>query len=168
MYRLTCLVSSILTIFLLISCASVDVKPIVNAEKVVIGVPEYKAGDNWDYTNGYFKKVLGFENGLVITTSNLSKRCKNCKYYRDKNYTTVKVIDANGNPTEEPTGLKLLDFPLQVGKKWKQTITLRTISSGILSEYSNTFEILAYEEITVKAGSFKAFRIRWYQSQHGT
>lgn len=168
MFRVTQISSIVLSLVLLASCSTVKVKPIPNAENVVIEVPEYKSGDRWNYTNGYFVEVLGFENELVVTTSNFSRWCKNCRYYRDRNYTTVRVLDANGKSTGESVGLKLLDFPLQVGKKWTQTITLREVSTGSVSTYSNSFSIVAFEEVTITAGIFRAFRIRWFQSQHGT
>ena len=168
MFRRTLFLSLFLSLLILISCHGVKVKPIPNADKIIIKAPKYKVGDEWQYTKGYFEKIIGFSDNYIITTSNLSKYYKGYRVYRDKNYTSVKILDAQGRSTDAPTGLKDLDFPLQIGKKWDQTLHLTVIKDGARSTYYNTFKIIAYEEITVKAGTFKAFRIRWRQNQIGT
>ncbi len=164
MSRVAQISSIVLSLVLLTACNStVNIKPIPNAENVVIEVPEYKSGDRWNYTNGYFEEVLGYENELLVTTSTITSWCQNCRYYRDRNYATVRVLDANGRSTGGYVGMKLLDFPLKVGKKWDQTTTLREVSTGLLRTASNSFSIVAFEEVTVTAGIFRAFKIRLFQ-----
>ncbi len=131
------------------------------AEDVSVNTPAFKIGDEWRYTAGFIR-VIGFEGEDVITAESGS-RCQDCKYFRDKNWTLVKVLDAQGKPADVSTGLKVLDFPLYVGKEWNQETELRSVTTGLPRIYRNEFKVMAYEEVTVKAGKFKAFRIAWVQ-----
>jgi hypothetical protein len=156
----------LISIAFMVACSNVTARPVPNAQSVVIEAPTFKPGDRWNYTNGYFAEVVGLDDGLVVTTSNFSRWCKDCRYYRDTHYTAVKILDGNGRSVGEQTGgEKLLDFPLRVGKKWDQATRMKEISTNRPVQYSNTYSVEAFEEITVAAGTFKAFRIRWY-SRH--
>lgn len=67
--------------------------------------------------------------------------------------TVVKVLDSKGEPAPgETTGLKVLDFPLFVGKEWSYSIDLPQTSTGQLRPYDNFFKVEAYEDVktTVK------------------
>ena len=157
-------------LLVLAGCAGMETKtaPIAGAENIVVDAPTYKVGDEWRYTGGVFSQVIGFEGDLHITASNRDRFCQGCRYLLDRNGTVVKTLDAQGNPTQSATqGLKFLDFPLRVGKTWSQDIDLRQTSTGAMRPYSNTWKVEAYEEITVKAGTFKAFRIGWHQENRG-
>lgn len=63
--------------------------------------------------------------------------------------------------------MKLLDFPLKVGKKWNETATLREVSTDLVTTVSNSFSVVAFEEVTIPAGTFRAFRIRLFQEDLG-
>ena len=57
---------------------------------------------------------------------------------------------------------KVLDFPIFVGKKWKDTVRGRTATKREVT-FENEFQIEGVEEVTTPAGIFKAFKI--YQKQ---
>jgi hypothetical protein len=157
---------SLLVLFaiLVAACAEVQVKPIAGAENVVIEAPAYKVGDEWRYPGGYYIRVVAFEGDNVVAESNLDPYCRGCRFVRDRNGTPIRVFDAQGRPVEYAlTGLKLLDFPLRVGKEWTQEIQLRVLATGTMRPYFNRFKVEAYEEVVTKAGTFKAFRISWHQ-----
>ncbi len=75
------------------------------------------------------------------------------------------VLDAQGNPAQGViTGWKYLDFPLYVGKEWSQTHEGRLTSGSRGTSLSrDRFKVMAYEEVSGQAGTFKAFRIRHHQ-----
>lgn len=150
------------------ACAGVQTKPIAGAANVVIDAPTFKVGDEWRYTDGYFIRVVGFEGDHVVTETNLDPFCRNCRFIRDKNGAVVSVLDSEGKLVEYAlSGLKLLDFPMRVGKQWSQDLTLRQLRTGRMMPYSNIFNVEAYEEVVTKAGTFKAFRISWTQENRG-
>lgn len=49
-------------------------------------------------------------------------------------------------------------YPLKVGAKWATPYTM-TLANGRVVRYTLSCDIPAYEDVTVKAGSFKAFKI---------
>lgn len=157
-------------LLLLAGCAGLEPqgKPIPGGESVVVDAPTYKVGDEWRYSRGVFSQVIGFEGDLRIVASNRDPFCDGCRYFLDRNGVVVKTLDRQGNPTQSGSqGLKILDFPLRVGKSWSQDIDLRELRTGAMRPYANTWRVEAYEEITVKAGTFKAFRISWRQENRG-
>jgi len=52
---------------------------------------------------------------------------------------------------------KLLDFPLQVGKKWKNESPKNTY---------NSFEVEGVEKVSIPAGAFMAYKILYRQDKH--
>lgn len=157
---------SLLSVSLFISACAATVsapKPVPGAENIRIDAPSYRVGDEWRYSPGTFVRVVDLRDGLVVTESNTDQWCEGCRYFRDRNLVAVKILDAQGRPHEYAMAgadLKLLDFPLYVGKAWSQDTKLRR-PSGVIVPYSSRVKVEAYEEVTVKAGTFKAFRISW-------
>lgn len=127
-------------------CSAVETKPITGAENIVVHPPTYKVGDEWRYPGGYFSRVVDFEGDYRVTESNPDPACRGCRFVSDKNGTVVKVLDAQGKPVE-----------------YAQGIQLRVLATGAMRPYFNRFKVEAYEEVKTKAGTFKAFRISWYQ-----
>jgi len=141
------------------------------AEGVVAEAPTFKVGDEWRFTGGTFPgvhRVVGSEGDYVITEFTGFTRCEGCRYFRDRNLTVHKVLDAKGEPWPEAVlGEQRLDFPLHVGREWTQNIELRG-PGGRLQPFVNRFKVEAHEEVSVKAGKFKAFRITQFQENRAT
>jgi hypothetical protein len=57
---------------------------------------------------------------------------------------------------------RLFNFPLDIGKSWKD----KFISKGALKEYTylETFTVLGWEDIVVQAGKFKTVKIEYKQA----
>lgn len=70
----------------------------------------------------------------------------------------VAVLDASGRPVigyDPPLGF---EWPLEVGKTWTQDIVL-TGPAGNRLPMKASWKVEAYEDVTVPAGTFKAWRI---------
>lgn len=50
------------------------------------------------------------------------------------------------------------DFPVQAGKEWKKTYQL-TLATGQILTADTSWKVESYEDVTVPAGTFKAFKI---------
>jgi hypothetical protein len=57
----------------------------------------------------------------------------------------------------------ILNFPLTLGKQWKDIFTRNEMGSmGMGSaEYQETFRVLGWEEVEVRAGKFKAIKLEY-------
>lgn len=162
------------SLFLLLimgACATpTAVRPIAGGEAVVVEAPSFKIGEEWNWTGGRYDtyvRVVALEGDGSVVESNLDIWCRDgCRYILDKNGIATSGTNKKGEPTYV-SGLRILEFPLRVGKEWTQTIDLRESSSGAMRPYVNRWKVDAFEEVTVKAGTFKAFRISWYQENRG-
>jgi hypothetical protein len=51
-------------------------------------------------------------------------------------------------------------YPLEVGKNWKRTVTMTNHATKQKVTYEQSVKVEAYEDVTVRAGTFKAFRVK--------
>jgi len=118
------------------------------AGAIVAERPNLVVGDTWVWTYGT-EKFAGEEGDNLLFEHNIT-----FKRYRTRDLNLVKTISAEG----KATGLRdphsgFLQFPLFVGKSWSHSYENNGIPRG--SNYS----VKAYEQISVKAGTFMAFRV---------
>ncbi len=155
---------------LLGACATTQGKPIAGGETTTVEAPTFKVGDEWRWEGGTyptFVKVVAVQGDQSEVESNIDAWCQEgCRYVRDRNSLAISGTNRNGAPVYI-TGLKVLDFPLRVGKEWSQRLDLRAGATGAMLPYMNRWKVEAFEEISVKAGTFKAFRISWHQENLG-
>ncbi len=135
----------------------------------VAEAPTFKIGDEWRWEGGDYPtyiRVVALEGAGSVVESNLDVWCRDgCRYTRDKNGISTSGVSGKGEPTYV-SGLKILDFPLTVGKQWTQETELRQLSTGQMRPYFNVWKVEAFEE--VKAGTFKAFWISYSQENRGS
>jgi hypothetical protein len=69
------------------------------------------------------------------------------------------ILSPDGKPIlsyDPPFGF---DYPLMVGKTWTKSYKLTVHASRRVFPFDATFKVEAYEDVTVPAGTFKAFKI---------
>jgi hypothetical protein len=71
----------------------------------------------------------------------------------------VKVTRAGQDAVTFEPPLRDLSFPLEVGKTWNQDYVGYTADDNVRWTSSATWEVVAYESVTVAAGTFDAYRI---------
>jgi hypothetical protein len=126
--------------------------------------PVYSVGDEWKLSTGFVGKVVKVEGDVTVTRG--YPNCPTCLVHFDKNLVLLKIDQENGQPADivrlgfVPLGANwnFWDFPLTVGKKWNFNGSGFFRGNRQESSYMNTVE--GYEDVTTKAGSFKAFKIR--------
>lgn len=112
--------------------------------------PSYSAGDYWIYTDNHKEVKVTF------------LREEKDRYIFEKEGTKV-VKDFNLTTVEDKTGGypgAIIKFPLTVGKWWNYEFQAEAIAgskkeTGRIAKY----EVESYEQITVPAGTFWAFKI---------
>lgn len=79
----------------------------------------------------------------------------------DKNTLEVKVhVTQKGKRAKDTEmGDFHFKFPLELNKKWGKMVTAISATGHVPGNFSNEYRVIAYEEITVPAGTFKAFKI---------
>jgi hypothetical protein len=156
----------ILTLVLL-GCAADRMQPAPLTHTVQCDAPVWEVGDTWQHVvpNGKYSevRVIGkdtfnkeeiyvLENKFENSNSGVSTRTLGIRVEIDK------VTGSKQKPIA--TSQWEYEFPLYLGKKWNRTVTGRGGFGGISSEnYFYTYKVTAYEDVTVQAGTFKAFKI---------
>lgn len=62
---------------------------------------------------------------------------------------------------DPPVGYR---FPLKVGDRWKDEHKMTDVRRDIVLRLEVSYEVLAYEDVTVPAGTFKAFKVTYTDS----
>ncbi|MGD0230626.1 MAG: hypothetical protein ABSC19_09735 [Syntrophorhabdales bacterium] len=135
--------------------------------------PDVHKGDrwSWQHTNGLAneKDFTRIEDVVEISVNEIRTRVR-VKGKPDSGISTytrewnpVDVISAQYNPY-----LKELTFPLSVGKKWDGSADKMLFSNGKHGKFFFKGEIVAFEKVTVPAGTFDAYRINVVLDATGT
>ena len=127
--------------------------------------PIWSINDSWGYVNvegkGWETKVVKIERDLFIVKSTgdenllgIDKSTLQAKVY-------VKGTGKIGRETE--LGDFQLKFPLEINKEWNQMITAVSPAGHMPVNFSNRYRVITDEDITVRAGTFRAFKIELKQ-----
>lgn len=101
---------------------------------------------------GYSSRTIARDGELCVYISTANN-------YYDENWTLVKIVNPDGGiygPESPLIGKRLLAFPIWVGKSWEDVYSF---PAGRMS-YTIRYVVQSYEEIVVRAGRFKTFKIR--------
>lgn len=135
--------------------------------------PVWNVGDTWRYKFDNKKegelKVLGIEDfkntkiyivGDVYGSSRGGFDVKTLQYIVD--------ITPDGRKIVPMTDWTLsYDFPLYVGKKWSKMVSGKDADNNP-RDYLFTYKVMSFENITVPAGAFRAFKIEFTQVDYET
>ncbi len=125
----------------------------------------YSVGDEWKISiGGFVRKVVKAEGDVTVFRG--YPNCPTCLVHYDKNLVLLKIEQENGQPVDivrlgfVPLGAewKFWDFPLTVGKTWNFNAPGFFRGTRVNFSYVNTVE--GHEDVTTKAGTFKAFKLR--------
>lgn len=147
-YHITTLLTVIVTL-LLSSCT--------NPSSTATNKPnlkEYKVGETltWDWRRSVEGKVQaqGEDYREVV-------KFKNTLGFYYGNNDTIKIeTTLNKKPSKTPR----YDWPFKVGKKWKYKVKWSN-NEGTTGQTSQDAEIVSYDEVTVAAGKFMAYKIEY-------
>jgi len=132
-------------------------------------VPIWKVGDYWRYRDDNNKewqnRVVGIEQFqdsqiyVVHDAKGFYNRGLDVKTLQFRVY-----IGFDGRKVVSNTvWLWCFDFPLYIGKKWEKKVSGLN-SAGSQKNYLYRYRVLSFEDVTVLAGRFKAFKIECKQS----
>lgn len=154
--------STILRLFVLLVVASAA-SGIYGAE--VADAPRYQIDDTWKFgqvdlwrkerTEGWTNTVESVSDTQVVMAGQDEKTGKFRSFYT-----------LEGNPVSKSRRtytpyMPLLSFPLIVGKKWEKAYELHK-SDGTRTEVSMSVKVVAFEQVTVPAGTFDAFKLKYH------
>ena len=132
----------------------------IDWEKRVWEAPAWKVGDKWTYKTAsgttWSAEVANVqEDWMSLKWSHRS----HISVYNIRTLNLDHIMSREGKKIEGSIAYlqKLLDFPLQVGKKWKNESPKNTF---------NSFEVEGVEKVTTPAGTFMGYRILYKQDKY--
>lgn len=137
-------------------------QPYVAGEKC--DAPIWKVGDSWRYIydnkREWEYRVLGieeFENRQIYVVEDLYGQYK--KGFDTKTLQHKVNISPDRKKVVPMTDWGWhFDFPLYVGKKWEKMVS-GIDSASMQRNYVYVYKVLSFEDVTVPAGTFKAFKV---------
>lgn len=144
-----------------LSCLILFLAPIIWAQEKC-EAPTLNVGDKWKYADEsgskWTQEVVAIENDIYVIrygkeTRGFDKDTMNFNFIVDENNKRTKFTGTRG---------KVLDFPLYIGKKWSNLVTLPSKrETRYVDNLMEEYFVSSYEDTKVKAGMFKAFRIEY-------
>ncbi|MGK0316503.1 MAG: hypothetical protein ACI86M_002738 [Saprospiraceae bacterium] len=113
-------------------------------------IEDYVVGEQWEYTwkTTSEEKILG--EGIDIKEVVVYKKGLGFLYGID----TIQIT----NPSSQKSATPNKDWPLEVGKKWRYE-SEEPNGVGDRMTIKQEAEVISYGDVTVKSGTFKAFKI---------
>lgn len=143
--------------------AKITAQPDRNGQVQRLGEPRFRLGDRYvvvrrdDYTGNVIQRstitVDKIDNGLVYSKADTGET-----HIRTVDGGAVRLAFSDNALEYDPPRLDLPGGELSVGKKWSGA-TLQSDNFNKNLQRTDDFKIVAFEEVTIKAGTFKAYKI---------
>ena len=120
--------------------------------------PIWNVGDKWVYQQEGFMEVVGIDiNGYVVKFSGgiFQESQTGTAIFSTSNLNILYLVKGTKLQEYTETRRRLFDFPLTVGNEWKDTFWRR------VAQHTETFSVVGWEEIEVRAGKFRALKLEY-------
>ena len=126
-----------------------------------VEVPVWNMGDKWKLTEDVTIMVVKADESSYAVKY-LTAGGESILIFEKSSVNRLYVMDKDKRIPYEGRNKRLFNFPLDIGKSWKD----KFISKGALKEYTylETFTVLGWEDIVVQAGKFKTVKIEYKQA----
>ena len=126
-----------------------------------VEVPVWNIGDKWNIAGDVTIMVVNADESSYAVKY-LTAGGESILIFEKSSVNRLYVMDKDKRIPYEGRNKRLFNFPLDIGKSWKD----KFISKGALKEYTylETFTVLGWEDIVVEAGKFKTVKIEYKQA----
>jgi len=126
-----------------------------------VQAPVWNIGDKWNIAGDVTIMVVNADESSYAVKY-LTAGGESILIFEKSSVNRLYVMDKDKRIPYEGRNKRLFNFPLDIGKSWKD----KFISKGALKEYTylETFTVLGWEDIVVQAGKFKTVKIEYKQA----
>jgi len=126
-----------------------------------VQAPVWNIGDKWTIAGDVTIMVVNADESSYAVKY-LTAGGDSILIFEKSSVNRLYVMDKDKRIPYEGRNKRLFNFPLDIGKSWKD----KFISKGALKEYTylETFTVLGWEDIVVQAGKFKTVKIEYKQA----
>ena len=127
-----------------------------------VQAPVWNIGDKWTIAGDVTIMVVNADESSYAVKY-LTAGGESILIFEKSSVNRLYVMDKDKRIPYEGRNKRLFNFPLDIGKTWKD----KFISKGALKEYTylETFTVLGWEDIVVQAGKFKTVKIEYKQAR---
>jgi hypothetical protein len=126
-----------------------------------VEAPVWNIGDKWTIAGDVTIMVVNADESSYAVKY-LTAGGESILIFEKSSLNRLYSMDKDKRIPYELRNKRLFNFPLDIGKSWKD----KFISKGALKEYTylETFTVLGWEDIVVQAGKFKTVKIEYKQA----
>jgi len=144
--------------------------PVMVFAQEKVEAPVWNVGDKWVFTGGATIEVIKADQSMYIL--NFSKNIcpqESAGYdriaFEKSTLNRIHTIEADKLKNYTSYIKRRFNFPYNLGKEWKDTCIAKRY--GATGEYSETYRILGWENVEVKAGRFRSLKLVYTQETGG-
>jgi hypothetical protein len=133
-----------------------------------IDVPIWNVGDKWVFDREGPVEVTGRDAryySVQFSGGIFPKGASGIALFERSTLNVKYMLESDQRKEYRGFRKKILNFPLTLGKQWKDLYQRDEYGSGwgnmVAAEYQETFRVLGWEEVEVRAGKFKAIKLEY-------
>jgi len=132
-----------------------------------VEAPVWNVGDKWTLSDDVIITVANADQESY-TVNYLTPRWEASVACEKSSLNRLYYMDRDKRIKYEGRNKRLLNFPLHIGKTWKdQYIDKPAAKASQEITYVETFTVLGWEEVVTRAGKFKALKLEYKQETVG-
>ena len=140
--------------------------PVILYGQDKIEAPVWNIGDRWSFAGHFPMSVINADENSYI--AKVLTRAGESIYIYDKSSLNI-LYSVEGDRRIEFKGVhkRRLNFPFEIGKSWKDISMRKTLHQKAAHEYVyyDTYTVLGWEDIEVRAGKYKALKIEYKEER---
>ena len=134
-----------------------------------VNAPVWNVGDKWIFTQGNIEVIGADKKSYALNYSKDTCLAENLGFETIifGKSTLNRIYYIKGDKREKYAGgiRKILNFPFNPGKQWQDSFYGKPLTGFLAGrvnqDYSESFNILGWEDVQVSAGNFKALRLEY-------
>jgi len=132
-----------------------------------VEAPVWNVGDSWNLSDDVIITVVNADQE-GYTVKYITPRWQASNIFEKGSLNRLYYLDKDQRTKYEGRNKRLFNFPLEMGKTWKDQYTAKSAPSASQEvTYLETFAVLGWEEVATQAGKFKALKLEYKQETVG-
>jgi hypothetical protein len=128
-----------------------------------IDAPAWNIGDKWNLTGDVTVSVVNADESSYVVKY-LTSGGESVLICEKPSLNRIYSMDKNRRIKYEGRNRRLFNFPLDIGKSWKDKFVVKPAALADQEKtYLETFTVLGWEDVEVQAGKIKALKLEYKQ-----
>ena len=136
--------------------------PFIGYAQDKVEAPIWNIGDKWIIGGVTAISVVNADENSY-TVKYLTPRDESIIIFEKSSLNRLYLMDGNTRIEYTTRNKRLFNFPLEVGKTWSDKYAAGGKDAS--QEYTETFTVLGWEDVVIKAGKFSAVKLEYKQTK---